>query len=655
MNKIFNLVKSVLLKKYPQDIKTKIKISLFYFVSLVLVFALFRFLICIVYCDVFASLSAYDKAISFLYGLRFDLSIINLLLGGFIILLFFPYRANMAFIKVCAALMSFSYLIMLLALSADFFYFPEVKRHMTEELFLAWRDKDFILRYVLSYYWWVLIAIFALIFIVVNRVFAFINKNFAAKPLSLLKSILIFISVILLVVIGRRENFSGMPLNLIDAYNLPKSPENIQLILNGAFTQYYYLKGTNDSKGVIENKYPSNEAIKNTREFLLSKNEIFPDDKYPVMRRINAVQKMQNYNIIVVLLESWTPRYIDSLNGNKGYDVTPNFDKIVEEGIVFTNAYAAGPRSQFGLIASLAGRQIVPGTVHYYGFDMMNKFMAIAQPFNKRGYYTMYAQATPRNSIMMCNVAENFLGFNESYGMEDFPQKLNYSGRNSFGYDYDMLDFVSNKAGQKHKSGQPFFIYAFTGSTHAPFYEISDEFKKYPHNRSTNGYLNNLYYADYSISHLLKKAKEDGYFDNTIFIFMADHVIKLPGYDMKLDENFKIPFVIYAPDIFKPQKINYTVSQSDLIPTLYHLMGFDDNFSAIGTNMLDKDANHFALICHGSNIAFIKDGEYMIHNRINIVDSSFGKDGQKSKAMLDILLSLDKTITESIKNNRWYE
>ncbi|MDR1195778.1 MAG: hypothetical protein LBL00_04785, partial [Endomicrobium sp.] len=135
MKKIFSAVKDILLKEYPQDVKIKIKIALFYFVSLILIFALFRFLICVAYSDVFASLLTYDKAISFLYGLRFDASIISLLLGGFIILMFLPYSTTRTFMKVCVALMSLSYVIALLMLSADFFYFDEVKRHMTEELF----------------------------------------------------------------------------------------------------------------------------------------------------------------------------------------------------------------------------------------------------------------------------------------------------------------------------------------------------------------------------------------------------------------------------------------------------------------------------------------------------------------------------------------
>jgi hypothetical protein len=336
---------------------------------------------------------------------------------------------------------------------------------MTEDAILAFRDKDFIIKYVLRYYWWALGLIFILLSFMITKSFKSIDKRYNPKPVSMVKSIGILLLIIFLVLLGRRGsfNFSGMPLNLIDAYKIPRKPENIQLILNGIFTQYYFLKGTNDTKGVISNSYSQEQAFKNTRQFLLSENEIFTDENYPIMRRLKIVEKNSNYNIVVLLLESWTPQYIDSFNGNVGYGATPVFDKIANNGIEFVNAYSTGPRSQFGLISSLVGMQIVPGTVHYYGFDFMSHFTKIASAFKKRGYNTLYAQSTERKAIMMCSVAENMLGFDISYGKEDFPRLMDYKYNTT--YDYDMLDFVSKKVSTSHKQGNPFFIRFYRNNT----------------------------------------------------------------------------------------------------------------------------------------------------------------------------------------------
>ena len=652
-------IKKIFSFQYPQDYKTKIKIALFYFVSLIICFALFRFLICIVYSDVFSALTLADKAASFLYGLRFDLAMASMLLGGFIILMFLPYPKHSIFIKICVTLMAITFLLSLLLLGADFFYFREVNRHMTEDIILAWRDKEFITQYIIRYYWYLLIIFLAFVIAVLKISFKVIDKNYAPKPLNIFKGIGIFIAVILLVVLLRRGNFSGMPVNLSDAYKIPKSSENIQLILNGLFVQYYYLKSTGDTKGVIVNKFPYDRAVENIQKILLSENEFIPDSKYPIMRQIISPDKKPAYNVVIFLLESWTPRYIDSFNEKTSskYGVTENFDKIANEGIKFNNAFAAGNRSQYGLFSSLIGLPLVPGTVRYYGLDTMTKFTSIAEAFNKKGYFTMYAQSTERNAIGMVNAAKNFLHFQESYGKEDFPVLMEYiSNAGNSGYDYDMFDFSAKKASRAHKSGQPFFLYLFTGSTHMPFKELNQKFEKYPRkNNNINAYLNSLYYADYSIGHFMDIAKKEGFFDNTIFIFMADHMIALPDVGNTIRDRFRIPFVIYAPKILKAENINWTVSQADLIPTIWHLFGIELPFTAIGVNALSKDANHFAFIVDGSNIVLYEREKFISDSRVRVVETNLDESSAEFNIMYENLLSIDKSITETFRFDKWYK
>jgi phosphoglycerol transferase MdoB-like AlkP superfamily enzyme len=155
----------------------------------------------------------------------------------------------------------------------------------------------------------------------------------------------------------------------------------------------------------------------------------------------------------------------------------------------------------------------------------------------------------------------------------------------------------------------------------------------------------------------LSKQKKDGYFDNTIFIFMADHIAgNFAETYRDTKKRFKIPMVIYAPKIFSPKVVEYTVSQSDLIPTLYHLVGIDEPFSCIGVNALDESANHFALIVDGMNLVFVDEkGDYLASSRLNVIESSVDKNSDKYNSLNEPLLSLDKSITELIKINRWYK
>ncbi|WP_095558961.1 hypothetical protein [Candidatus Endomicrobiellum trichonymphae] len=74
------------------------------------------------------------------------------------------------------------------------------------------------------------------------------------------------------------------------------------------------------------------------------------------MRKIKIWEKKKTIPFFIVLLKSCPPRYIDSL-GNENYDVTPNFDEMVANGIVFNNAsYDNVTRSIFGLSVSFLSR-----------------------------------------------------------------------------------------------------------------------------------------------------------------------------------------------------------------------------------------------------------------------------------------------------------
>jgi phosphoglycerol transferase MdoB-like AlkP superfamily enzyme len=658
-------IKKILKCEYENNLRLKIQISLFYVILLLVIFALFRLLICVVYQDTFSNLSLLEKVKAFAYGFRFDISTIGIFIGTFVALMFLPIsKKQITIIKILNVLMAISTTLIVLMLCADFFYFPEVKRHMTEELVLAWIERSFIISYALKNYWWALLLVFVLIFLIIKLTLKFIDKDikFADCSLrklqkySLVKSISIFIGVVLLVVIAIRGKLERRPLSVNDVYTMTNKTESAQLILNGIFTQYRLLfseKRYYDNA----NNYPTLKALQNVGQLILSQGETIPDNNFPLMRQIkNAPKCPKNYNVVVALLESWTPHYIDSISdGTTKYNVTPNFDEIVKNGINFSNAYAVGSRSLLGLSSSFSGVPLMPGMMFTHSIDLMNNKSAMPDAFNKKGYFTMYAQSSQRDSVMMCSVAKNVLKVQESYGKEDIPFIKKYLTTISDGYDYEMFDFAAKKATESHKRGQPFFIYLFTGSTHVPFNPTTKEFEKYTPDTLENKYLNSLYYADHSINHFLEIAKKEGFFDNTIFIFMADHTQRYTYDDNTIRSAFRIPFVIYAPKILKPQNIDYTVSQSDLIPTLYHFFGIEDTFSAPGTNALDKNAKHFALIAAGADIILVEGNNYIRHNRAKVTQSSFdNSEDKKSKKMEETLLSLDKSIVELFRKNKWY-
>jgi Phosphoglycerol transferase and related proteins, alkaline phosphatase superfamily len=638
------------LKEYKQDFKFKIIATLFFLLFSLFLFSFFRVLLYFAYYEVFSMLSLKDIIFSFVYGFRFDLSMISIFLGFFIFILFIPINSK-KYIRICFLCLLFFVTIIALILCGDFFYFAEAKRHMTDELAIAWQEKEFIIKLSFQYYWWILLLITVLFCFVAKISFNVIDKKFKPKPVSLLKNIIVMLLLIVLVVMGIREKFSGRPINMAEVYKVTKNNTQATLMLNGIFTSYQTLRKKNIS---AVNSYPKEQALKNIQKMLEAKDIYFPDDDYPIMRQFTNSGESKKYNFFIVLLESWMTEYIDSYGGNN-YGVTPNFDMISKEGVKFNDAYAIGVRSIFGLSATLSGVISMPGMQFFSNGLEINNMASIAEAFDRKGYYTMYAQSSLRKSLKMSDIAKNIFHFKESYGKEDIPILMDYPDDVYFGYDYDLLDFASKKAAEAHEKDENFFIYTFTGTTHMPFIQTLKQFEKYSPDTYENRYLNNLYYSDYAIGHLLNMAKEKGYFENTIFIFIADHTTGGLKTSKKFGGKFKIPFLIYAPGVFEAREIDYTVSQLDILPTIYFLAGIDEPFTAIGNNVFDAASEHFALINEGMNIILLENGNYMMHNRKNVQISSFEDKDADYAEMENNLLSLDKAVISSFMNNKWFK
>jgi len=636
--------------KMYQDFKIKNLFIFSIFLVTFICYVVFRFLILYLYNDVFSILSNIDVFYSFIYGIKFDISIISLLYMPFFFLLLLPIKSK-KWNSIWLVFILISFLLQIIILVSDFIYFPEAKRHIADELSNIWNDRMFIIDYIIDKVLLLTMFIFGL-FITANIfIIKSFNKKIEYKKISITKNIVVILSIVAIFFLMFRGKFTDKPLNITDIYIISKNIPQATLSLNPVFTSLHTLR---KKKNSFDNKYPVKQAYETVKKLLKSSNEYFVDAKYPLVRKIKNAKQESKYNVFVVLLESWSPKYIDGYSNNN-YGVTPNMDKIISNSIVFTNAYATGIRSIYGISAAFAGISLVPGLQHFsYGLEL-NKIFSISDIFDNESCYKAFMQSSKRESYKLCDIAKNIFNINESFGKEDMPNLMKYTGSHHFGYDYDLLMFASNKANEKFKQKKQFFIFSFTGTTHTPFNSTIDKFEKYPRTNDENKYLNTLFYSDYSIGKLIENSKKEGWFDNTIFIFLSDHNLNTIVKKDDLKEKFHIPFIIYAPKIFKSKKIHYVVSQLDIIPTLVHIFNTNKSFVALGKNALDEGTEHFAFITEGTNLAIIFNDYYMKHDRQKVLETNAKKDSFEYKKMEDSILALDKVTTESFKYNTWYK
>ncbi|MDR3285621.1 MAG: hypothetical protein LBS83_02980, partial [Holosporales bacterium] len=142
-----------------------------------------------------------------------------------------------------------------------------------------------------------------------------------------------------------------------------------ELKLNGVFTSLISIRSMTTYNEI---DIPFQEVLEIVKDNLLdSQEEVFPDENYPLMRqRMNFNVNGKNYNVVFILLESWQKDYIDSFSGTS-YGVTPNFDSIAKESIMFDNFYANGQRSIMGLMSVFFSLPYVQG-MSYIGLGLEN-------------------------------------------------------------------------------------------------------------------------------------------------------------------------------------------------------------------------------------------------------------------------------------------
>ena len=635
--------------KKPKRSDFRAKLSVVIILFALILFSAFRLALFVLHHATFEALSFGQILSAFFNGIRFDLSVIALFLGPVILLFNLPVN-SVRYMKCCVMFIALELMVMAGFLVADLIYFPYVKRHIAEEILQISADWGFIIKYMFTSALLPLLLLFVLLAVAgifVHKIFKYryeFNPYYAKGELIKIGVCIVFI------VMGIRGHLgTEKALGIADVYRYASSPAAAALTLNGVFTAYQVgRKGTVD----IRNDYPLEKAIKHTQDLLISDKETLVDPQYSLMRMPAKARTPQKHNVMIVLLEGWHPYYVDALSGNQ-FGVTPVFDEIVKNGVTFTNAYSVGQRSIFGFSAVFAGAPLVPGLPMFgYGLELTS-FFRFPGVLSKDGYYSFFAQTSSRTSYRLCSLA-SYLGAQGSFGNEDMEELLPYLDKSAFGYDYDGLMFSAQQIKQRKEPN--FMGMAFMGITHAPFARTLAQFDKYKGKTWDDGFKNTLYFSDWSIGEFLKKAKEDGWFDDTIFVFVSDHTSGGPGSD-SLYNKFRIPMVIYAPKILKPRKVEYVVSQLDIIPTLYNLLGLNAPYTSLGRDMLD-DTNaqdRVALISEGVNIGLITAKGAIRHTRKELLEVEKLSEDFDEKQAQETLLALDKAAYTLLKNNKWYK
>lgn len=393
-------------------------------------------------------------------------------------------------------------------------------------------------------------------------------------PLSL--SIPLFILTAIGLFTCIRGGYGRAPMNPSMAYYSDKPFLN-----HAAVSTHWYLM--DDMLNYKSSRHPF-EFMK-TDEVDVYLKELYPNPDSSSVA-VPKLFEIDRPNVILIIVEGFTAGLIQSLGGEAG--VTPRFEELISEGLLFDQIYSVAERSDKGIVGLLSGFPAQGTQSIVRAVNKAEKLPVIAEEFSREGYSTSFYYG---GQSEFYNLKSYVLTHDYNYlvDLDNFP---NNSIKSSWGvYDEVLFDrHLADLSMEVGAASQPFFSTVYTLTNHHPF-ELPEDYK-FGRNGMGNQFRSTTFYTDSVLHGYLLKAKSQPWYDETIFVIVADHGHRLPddSWNIHEPERHHIPLLIYGAPLqqgYRGQRISKIGSQTDLPATLLYQMGWEADRYHWSKNLLN--------------------------------------------------------------------
>lgn len=460
----------------------------------------------------------------------------------------------------------------------DFIYFKfSQARLTTSALHVAQNESNLSKIFIASVFQHPFVLIW---FVVLMALWVFLYKRVKVqhqKPKNLVQyfifSVVSLCLTAVLVVGGIRGDFkhSTRPINLVDANKYVKNPTQANIVLNSTFSFFRTL---------------------NTNNFRLVHyvDQKFIDDEIRPYKLYVRDSIQPKPNVVIFILESFGKEYSGAFNKNSGIknfvSYTPFVDSLAQHSFIATEAFANGRQSIHGMSSILAGIPSLTDAFTSSPYSNQN-IQSIVSISNEMGYDTSFFHGAPNGSMGFMGFG-NILGFKHYYGKTEYNNDADFDGMWAI-WDEPFFQYFAKTLQQKK---QPFMATMFSASSHHPFKipeKYNGKFKK-----GTIPMHEPIQYTDYSLKKFFEAAKKMPWYNNTIFVVVADHPnqIAYPEYEKAMNR-FAIPILFYSPNPKYKLQGEYSEpsQQMDIYPSLADLMGYNKTIRSWGKSLFTKDSD----------------------------------------------------------------
>ena len=422
-----------------------------------------------------------------------------------------------------------------------------------------------------------LLIVQSIVFIYIYNRFFYVSINYDKLKSHVLSRFAFVIIIPILLFVGIRGGLNEIPITASNSYFSKHNILNVAAVNSGYNIFFSVLNHSNMSEFEIFIKYTDEEALKIVEEI----HQITNDTTI-------LLSKILQPNIVFILLESWPADVVESLGGEPG--ITPEFNNLEKEGLLFTNFYASGNRSQQGNASIFAGLPAIPITTLSNHPEKYDAVPSLVKVLNAQGYYSSFYFGGQLNYGNL----RSFLIHNEFDLIiegDDFTDVIK-KGKLGVHDEYLFKRFAKDI----QMMSQPFFSTVFTLSSHSPY--------DYPGERPIdwieveNKFVNSVHYSDVCLGDFFKTISDSYIWDNTLFFIMSDHShLSYKAYPLSSFEYHQIPLLITGgalKDEFKGEKIASICSNTDIPVTILKQLNLPTDYFMWSKNILNPYTPEFA-------------------------------------------------------------
>jgi len=376
-----------------------------------------------------------------------------------------------------------------------------------------------------------------------------------------------------------RGGFNDISISESSAFYSNHSILNWFAVNSGYHLAVNYMETSRYKKSNNYQFYPIDEARKTV-------DAILKIEKDTTVR----IFKNDRPNIVVLLMESWTADIIESLGAHPG--ITPEFARLEKDGLLFTRFYCSGNRSHEGIASLLGGHPALPYTTFTANPVKFQGLPSMTQLINSVGYHSSFYYGGQLNygnlrAYLHYNQFEKIVEEND---IDPSIPRGRLGVHDEYMYNRHIEDLKEMQ--------EPFFSVLFTLSSHSPYDYPMEPVIDWAGNE--NDFINSAYYADKCLGDYFRVASQQSWFDNTIFIIIADHGHNsYKNWRYESYEYHHIPLLIYGEqlkDHLKGTKNERIADNSSLSKTILHQLDLPADGFKWGSDLFNPYSPEFAYV-----------------------------------------------------------